>query len=125
MHRLFDDVAPLGVPITQFGIDTAGLLRLQAAAGADVIGLDWRISLAEGWDLVGERGVQGNLDPALLLGPFDEVAATARWILDQAAGRPGHVFNLGHGVLPATDPDALRRLVDLVHEYPPAAGDPR
>jgi uroporphyrinogen decarboxylase len=117
MHRLFGSLARLGVPLTHFGIGTAGLLQLQAAAGGDVIGLDWRISLADGWALVGERGVQGNLDPALLLGPFEDVASTARWILDQAAGRPGHVFNLGHGVLPETDPDALRRLVDLVHEH--------
>jgi uroporphyrinogen decarboxylase len=107
----------LGVPRTHFGIDTAGLLRLQAEAGGDVIGLDWRIALSEGWALVADRAIQGNLDPALLLGPFDVVADTARWILDQAAGRPGHIFNLGHGVLPETDPDDLRRLVDLVHEY--------
>jgi uroporphyrinogen decarboxylase len=123
MRRLFAGLAPLGVPVTHFGIGTAGLLRLQAAAGGDVIGLDWRISLADGWALVGDRGVQGNLDPALLLGPFDEVASTARWILDQAAGRPGHVFNLGHGVLPPTDPDDLRRLVDLVHEHGRAGAD--
>jgi uroporphyrinogen decarboxylase len=117
MHRLFDYLAPLGVPMTHFGIGTAGLLKLQAAAGGDVIGLDWRIALREGWALVGDRAVQGNLDPGLLLGPFDEVAGTARWILDQAAGRHGHVFNLGHGVLPETDADDLARLVELVHEY--------
>ncbi len=117
MARLFGALVPLGVPVTHFGIGTAGLLRLQAGAGGDVIGLDWRIALADGWGLVGDRAVQGNLDPALLLGPFDEVESTARWIIDQAGGRPGHVFNLGHGVLPETDPDALRRLVDLVHEH--------
>jgi uroporphyrinogen decarboxylase len=80
------------------------------------VGLDHRISLSDGWALVGDRAVQGNLDPVLLLGPFEAVADAAAWILDQAAGRPGHVFNLGHGVLPPTDPDHLRRLVDLVHE---------
>ena len=117
MHRLFDYLVPLGVPMTHFGIGTAGILKLQAAAGGDVIGLDWRITLRDGWALVGDRAVQGNLDPGLLLGPFDEVAATARWILDQAAGRHGHVFNLGHGVLPETNADDLKRLVDVVHEY--------
>jgi uroporphyrinogen decarboxylase len=117
MVRLFDELAGLGVPRTHFGLGTAGLLRLQAAAGGDVIGLDWRIALDEGWALVGDRAVQGNLDPALLLGPFEAVADTARWILDLAAGRSGHIFNLGHGVLPETDPDDLRRLVDLVHEH--------
>ena len=75
-----------------------------------------------GWSLVPDRAVQGNLDPALLLGPFEAVADTARWILDQAAGRPGHVFNLGHGVLPETNADDLERLVDLVHEYAARSG---
>ena len=117
MGRIFDAVRPLDVPATHFGINTAGLLRLQAAAGGDVIGLDWRIDLADGWSQVGDRAVQGNLDPALLLGPFEAVADQARAILDAAGGRPGHVFNLGHGVLPGTDPDALARLVDLVHAH--------
>jgi uroporphyrinogen decarboxylase len=116
MTRVFDGLSELGVPRTHFGVGTAGLLRQQAAAGGDVIGLDHRISLSDGWALVGDRAVQGNLDPALLLGPFEAVADAARWILAEAAGRPGHVFNLGHGVFPETDPDDLRRLVDLVHE---------
>jgi uroporphyrinogen decarboxylase len=116
MSRLFDAVGPLGVPTIHFGVDTVGLLGLQDRAGGDVIGLDWRIALADGWSRVGDRGVQGNLDPVLLLGPFEATAEATRWILDQAGGRPGHVFNLGHGVLPATDPDDLARLVDLVHE---------
>ena len=93
----------LGVPSTHFGVGTAGLLRLQAEAGGDVIGLDWRIALDDGWALVGDRAVQGNLDPTLLLGPWRDVEDAARWILDLAGGRPGHVFNLGHGVLPETD----------------------
>jgi uroporphyrinogen decarboxylase len=117
MRRLFDGIRDLDVPVVHFGVDTAGILPLQAEAGGDVIGLDWRIDLADGWSRVGDRGVQGNLDPTLLLGPFDAVAESARWILDLAAGRPGHVFNLGHGVLPGTDPDSLARLADLVHEY--------
>jgi len=113
--RLFAGLAELAVPTIHFGTGSAGLLRSMAAAGGDVIGLDWRIDLADGWGLVSDRAVQGNLDPSLLLGPFEAVADQARWILGQAGGRPGHVFNLGHGVLPATDPDDLRRLVDLVH----------
>jgi uroporphyrinogen decarboxylase len=119
MRRLWDGIGGLGVPSTHFGVDTAGLLRLQAEAGGDVIGLDWRIALDEGWALIGDRAVQGNLDPALLLGPWPDAAAAATWILGLAAGRPGHVFNLGHGVLPETGPDVLRRLVDLVHDYRP------
>jgi uroporphyrinogen decarboxylase len=118
MARIFDGLRPLDVPTIHFGVVSAGLLRQQAAAGGDVIGLDWRIELDEGWSVVGaDRGVQGNLDPALLLGPFEAVARDARAILDAAGGRPGHVFNLGHGVLPGTEPEALARLVDLVHAH--------
>jgi uroporphyrinogen decarboxylase len=78
------------------------------------VSVDWRVRLDEAWSRVGERGVQGNLDPAVCLAPFDVVAARARAILADAAGRPGHVFNLGHGVLPGTDADTLARLTDLV-----------
>lgn len=124
MRHLFEALVPLGVPMTHFGVGTAGLLGLQAEAGGDVIGLDWHVTLADGWQRVGDRAVQGNLDPSLLLGPFDEVAETASWILDQAAGRPGHIFNLGHGVLPDTDADDLRRLVDLVHDHRPTRSVP-
>ena len=86
-------------------------------AGGDVVGLDWRIPLDRGWAEVGEdRGVQGNLDPAVLLGPWERVEATTEDVLRRAGGRPGHIFNLGHGVLPDTDPDALGRLCALVHE---------
>jgi uroporphyrinogen decarboxylase len=120
MRRLWDGVDELGVPSTHFGVGTAGLLRLQADAGGDVIGLDWRIALDAGWALVGDRAVQGNLDPTLLLGSWTDVDEAARWILDLAAARPGHIFNLGHGVIPETDPDDLRRLVDLVHSHRPA-----
>ncbi len=116
MRRLFSGLADLDVPAIHFGTGSAGLLGVMAEAGGDVIGLDWRIGLADGWAIVPDRAVQGNLDPSLLLGPFEAAAEQARWVLDQAAGRPGHVFNLGHGVLPGTDPDDLRRLVDLVHE---------
>jgi uroporphyrinogen decarboxylase len=105
------------VPTIHFGTGTTHLLPSMAAAGGDVIGLDWRVPLDEGWALVGEdHGVQGNLDPAVLLAPWDRVDAAARDVLDRAGGRPGHVFNLGHGVLPETDPAALGRLRELVHE---------
>ncbi len=117
MRRLFEGIAPLGVPATHFGVGTGGILGLQASAGGDVIGLDWRIALSEGRRLIGDRAVQGNLDPVLLLGPWDGVEEAARWVLEQNARRPGHIFNLGHGVLPGTDPDHLKRLVDLVHDH--------
>jgi uroporphyrinogen decarboxylase len=105
------------VPTIHFGTGTATLLGSMAATGGDVIGLDWRIPLDRGWDEVGEeKGVQGNLDPAVLLGPWERVEAAALEILDRAGGRPGHIFNLGHGVLPGTDPDALGRLAALVQE---------
>jgi len=105
------------VPTIHFGTGTAHLLASMAGAGGDAIGLDWRIPLDEGWLAVGpERAVQGNVDPAVLLGPWDRTEAAALDVLERAGGRPGHVFNLGHGVLPATNPDDLARLVDLVHE---------
>ncbi len=110
-------LAALDLPTIHFGTGTATLLSAMAEAGGDVIGLDWRIPLDRGWAEVGEgRGVQGNLDPALLLGPWKRVEAATETILRAAGGRPGHVFNLGHGVLPATDPADLGRLVNLVHE---------
>jgi uroporphyrinogen decarboxylase len=113
--RILEAVA---VPSIHFGTGTAALLGELRDAGGDVIGLDWRIPLARGWAEVGsERGVQGNLDPALLLGPWGRVEAATVDILEAADGQPGHVFNLGHGVLPATDPINLRRLVELVHEH--------
>ncbi len=117
MRRLFEGIAGLGVPSIHFGVGTAGILALQASAGGDVIGLDWRVALSEGRRIVGGRAVQGNLDPTLLLGPWEGVEEQARWVLEQNARRAGHVFNLGHGVLPGTDPDQLRRLVDLVHDH--------
>jgi uroporphyrinogen decarboxylase len=104
------------VPTIHFGTGTTHLLPAMTEAGGDVIGLDWRIPIEGGWEIVGpDRGVQGNLDPALLLGPFERVAAAANRILDAVAGRRGHIFNLGHGVLPDTDPADLARLVELVH----------
>jgi uroporphyrinogen decarboxylase len=110
-------LAAVDVPTIHFGTGTATLLQEMAAAGGDVIGLDWRIPLDRGWSEVGEeRGVQGNLDPAVLLAPWERIEAEARGILDRAGGRPGHVFNLGHGVPPETDPAVLRQLTEFVHE---------
>jgi uroporphyrinogen decarboxylase len=110
-------LAAVDVPTIHFGTGTATLLGSMAAAGGDVIGLDWRIPLDRGWAEVGaEHGVQGNLDPALLLGPWERVEASTLDILERAGGRPGHIFNLGHGVLPGTDPDVLGRLAALVQE---------
>ena len=110
-------LAAVDVPTIHFGTGTLHLLGDLAAAGGDVIGLDWRVPIERGWELVGpDRGVQGNLDPALLLGPWERIEAATLRILEAVGGRPGHVFNLGHGVLPDTDPAMLRRLVDFVHE---------
>jgi uroporphyrinogen decarboxylase len=110
-------LAAASCPTIHFGTGAVGLLPALARAGGDVIGLDWRIELDRGWELAGaDRGVQGNLDPAVLLAPWERIETAVREILHRATGRPGHVFNLGHGVLPETDPDTLTRLVDLVRE---------
>jgi uroporphyrinogen decarboxylase len=112
--RVLDAV---GTPSIHFGTGTTHLLRDLKAVGGDVIGLDWRVPIDRGWEYLGSgRGVQGNLDPAVLLGPWERVEETTVRILDAVAGRRGHVFNLGHGVLPDTDPADLGRLVELVRE---------
>jgi uroporphyrinogen decarboxylase len=117
MRDVFSELADLGVPRIHFGVGTGELLALMREAGPDVVGVDWRVPLNEAWERIGfDVGVQGNLDPAMCLAPWDAVETKALSVLRRAAGRPGHVFNLGHGVLPATDPDILARLVDLVHE---------
>jgi uroporphyrinogen decarboxylase len=110
-------LAAVDVPTIHFGTGTLHLLGDMAAVGGDVIGLDWRVPIERGWELVGpDRGVQGNLDPALLLGAWERAEAATLAILEAVAGRHGHVFNLGHGVLPETDPAILGQLVELVHE---------
>ena len=107
----------LDVPTIHFGTGTTHLLKDMAEAGGDVIGIDWRIPIDRAWDLAGhDRAVQGNLDPTLLLGDWERVERGAHAVLDAVDGRPGHIFNLGHGVLPATDPADLGRIVELVHE---------
>jgi len=113
--RVLGTLADAGVPTIHFGTGTATLLSEMAATGGDVIGLDWRIPLDAGWEAVGARGVQGNLDPAVLLGPWERVESAVRDVLARAGGRPGHIFNLGHGVLPRTEPDVIGRVRELVH----------
>lgn len=110
-------IAAAGAPTIHFGTGTTHLLREMKAVGGDVIGLDWRVPIDRCWDSLGSgRGVQGNLDPAVLLGPWERVERSTIRILDAVAGRRGHIFNLGHGVLPDTDPDDLSRLVELVRQ---------
>jgi uroporphyrinogen decarboxylase len=117
MRSLFGGLADLGVPLIHFGVGTGELLADMRAAGADVVGVDWRVPLDVAWERVGlDAAVQGNLDPSACLAPWDVIESKAVDILDRAGGRPGHVFNLGHGVLPDTPPETMQRLVDLVHE---------
>jgi uroporphyrinogen decarboxylase len=115
--EVFAALRDLGVPTIHFGVGTGELLPAMRDAGGDVLGVDWRTPLDQAWDRVGPgRAVQGNLDPAALLAPWDVVERKTLDVLARAGGREGHVFNLGHGVLPGTDPDVLARVVDLVHE---------
>ncbi len=123
-RRLIQAVAR-GTPVIHFGTGTAALLEAMRDAGGDVIGLDWRVELGEAWQrLGGQVGVQGNLDPAVLLAEPATVREHAQRILDQAGGRPGHIFNLGHGILPATPVEHVRALVDFVHESSARARPP-
>jgi uroporphyrinogen decarboxylase len=106
------------VPVIHFGTNTATLLSSISEAGGEVIGLDWRISLTDGWRAVGEeKAVQGNLDPTILLGTKEEIKTQATRILKEAGGKPGHIFNLGHGILPMTPVDNVKYLVDVVQSY--------
>jgi uroporphyrinogen decarboxylase len=114
--KVLSGVADLAVPRIHFGVATGELLPLMRKAGADVVGVDWRVPLDAARDRLGEDVVlQGNLDPALVVAGWDVAAEGAREVLRRNDGHPGHVFNLGHGVLPETDPEVLERLVDLVH----------
>jgi uroporphyrinogen decarboxylase len=120
-RAIFEATAGLGVPRVHFGTGTAGLLESIAATGPDIVSLDWRVPLDRGWERVGfDRGVQGNLDPAVLLGPPALVRERARDVLRRAGGRPGHVFNLGHGVMPETPLESIELLIETVHEGVPA-----
>jgi uroporphyrinogen decarboxylase len=114
-RRILEAVSETGVPTIHFGTTTSHLLESMARCGSDVISVDWRLPLDEAWRRIGDRSIQGNLDPGVMLAPFDVVAREAHQVLAQAGGRPGHIFNLGHGVLPDTSSDHLRRLAELVH----------
>jgi uroporphyrinogen decarboxylase len=117
-RSIFDALKSAGVPRIHFGTDTAGMLESIASTGPDVVSLDWRVPLDAGWKRVGyDHGIQGNLDPAVLLGPPELVRERAREVLRRAGGRPGHIFNLGHGVLPSTPLENLELLVETVHQW--------
>lgn len=106
------------VPVIHFGTGTTAILDLVASAGGDVVGVDWRLALDKAWQVIGkEKAIQGNLDPTVLLGNRHEVRTQALRVLTEAGGRPGHIFNLGHGVLPPTDPETAKYLVSIVHEF--------
>jgi uroporphyrinogen decarboxylase len=117
-RAIFEALRTHGVPRIHFGTDTAALLESITSTGPDIVSLDWRVPLDAGWKRVGhDRGIQGNLDPAVLLGPAELVRERARDILRRAGGRPGHIFNLGHGVLPSTPLENLQILIETVHEW--------
>lgn len=119
-RRVIEQVSQSGAPVIYFGQGASGMLPLLAAAGGNVIGVDWRIDLAEAWRTLGPQvGVQGNLDPVALLAPWPQLRQRAQETLDAARslGWHGHIFNLGHGILPNTPVENVRRLVEFVHEY--------
>jgi uroporphyrinogen decarboxylase len=116
MAAIFGGLRREGATSIHFATGTAGILPLLRDAGGDVIGIDWRVDLGDAWRTIGyDRGIQGNLDPALLLAPWPVVEDGARRVLDAAGARPGHIFNLGHGVLPDSPVEHLQRLVEFVH----------
>ncbi|MFQ5612313.1 MAG: uroporphyrinogen decarboxylase [Anaerolineae bacterium] len=117
-RRVMQRAREAGVPVIHFGTGTSGILPLIKAAGSDVVGVDWRIDLDQAWRILGDEvAVQGNLDPVTLFAPLPRLKERAAAVLDQAGGRPGFIFNLGHGVLPGTPVEHVAALVDFVHEY--------
>jgi uroporphyrinogen decarboxylase len=112
----------LGVPRIHFGVGTGNLLGDLAAAGADVVGVDWRTPLSQAIGQIGDRSVQGNLDPTLVFAPTDVMTSRAAAVIDAGTAARGHIFNLGHGVIPSTDPDQLARLTEFVQTYRPGSG---
>lgn len=121
-QKVLEGVADLGVPRIHFGVGTGELLALMGDAGADVVGVDWRVPLDDARARVPGKAVQGNLDPAVVFAGWDATEQAVDDVLVRNAGRPGHVFNLGHGVLPGSDPGILRQIVDHVHEAQPRRG---
>jgi uroporphyrinogen decarboxylase len=125
-QRVLQAAKAEGVPVIHFGTNTTTLLPLMKRAGGDVIGLDWRIPLDNGWTLLGsDVAVQGNLDPVTLFAPLPEIKSRVHDILRRADGRPGHIFNLGHGILQNTPVDNVKAVVDMVHEYTAVAMENR
>ena len=117
--RVLARAGALGVPRIHFGVGTSNLLGLMGEAGADVVGVDWRTPLADAIGRVGDRGVQGNLDPTLVFAPTEVMTARAAEVIEAGrSAKGGHIFNLGHGVIPSTDPDQLKRLTEFVQTYP-------
>jgi uroporphyrinogen decarboxylase len=115
-RRIFEALSTTGVPTIHFGVGTGSILADLRDAGGDIIGADWRTPLDEAWERIGvDRAIQGNLDPTLLLGPLDRALAATDDILDRAAGRPGHIFNLGHGILPSTPVEHVQAIARYVH----------
>lgn len=119
-QRVLTAASAMNVPVIHFGTNTTTLLPLMKRAGGSVLGLDWRLPLDDGWKIIGhDRAVQGNLDPALLFAPLPEIKTRVHDTLRRAEGRPGHIFNLGHGILQNTPVDNVKAVVDMVHEYSP------
>jgi uroporphyrinogen decarboxylase len=116
--RVLADAGELGVPRIHFGVGTSNLLTLMGEAGADVVGVDWRTPLASAIPQVGDRAVQGNLDPTLVFAPTEVMLERAAQVIEAGRAAKGHIFNLGHGVIPSTDPDQLARLTEFVQSYP-------
>jgi uroporphyrinogen decarboxylase len=116
-RRIFETIAPFDVPAIHFGVGTGAILSELRAAGGDVIGVDWRTPIDEAWQRVGlDRAIQGNLDPTVLLGPLDRIMAATDEVLDRAGGRTGHIFNLGHGILPGTSCERVQAVARYVHQ---------
>ena len=114
--QVLEQIGATGVPRIHFGVGTGEILDLMGEAGADVVGVDWRVPLSAGIERAGGRAVQGNLDPTLVFAPTEVMLDRAAQVLDAGAAAPGHIFNLGHGVIPSTDPDQLARLTAFVQE---------
>jgi uroporphyrinogen decarboxylase len=115
-RHVFDSLAGTGVPRIHFGVGTSGILKQMSKAGGEVFGVDWRIPIDDAWNTLGPVAIQGNLDPAAVLGSWSLVEARSKEILARIGDRPGHIFNLGHGVLPETRPEQLQKLVKFIHD---------
>jgi uroporphyrinogen decarboxylase len=119
-RALIERIRTSGVPVIHFGTGTAGFFRELHAAGGDVLGVDWRINIDQAWmDISYRSAIQGNLDPAVLLAPLPELKVRVHELLKRTGTRPGHIFNLGHGILPETPVDHVKAVVDIVRNFRP------